>query len=72
LTLTGTAAEQTATLAAIEHAKLFLKHQLADRLQLYVTPDLHFEAALSPKLAAKAPQLLRRMRRGRPKAEPQT
>jgi ribosome-binding factor A len=67
LALGGTPQEQEASLAAIEHAKQFLKHQLADRLQLFKTPELHFEAALPTSLAAKAPQVLRRMRRGRAK-----
>lgn len=68
LTLEGTAEEQTQTLEAVEHAKQFLRHQLADRLQLFHTPELRFEAALPATLAAKAPQLLRRMKRGRPKS----
>jgi ribosome-binding factor A len=68
LTLEGTPAEQSRTLEAIEHAKPFLRRQLADRLQLFRTPDLRFEAALPTALAAKAPQLLRRMKRGRPKS----
>ena len=28
--------------AALEHAKQFLRHQLAERLQLYKTPELQF------------------------------
>jgi ribosome-binding factor A len=71
LQLGGTPHEQDQTLLAIEHAKQFLKHQLADRLQLYRTPDLRFEAALPTTLAAKAPQVLRRLRRGRSKDAPQ-
>ena len=69
LTLQGSPQEQEQTLEGIEHAKQFLKHQLADRLQLFRTPDLHFESALSPNLAARAPQILKRMKRGRPKPE---
>jgi ribosome-binding factor A len=70
LQLGGSPQEQDQTLLAIEHAKQFLKHQLADRLQLFRTPDLKFEAALPTALAAKAPQILRRMKRGRPKGTP--
>ena len=55
------------TLAAIEHAKEFLRHQLAERLQLYRTPDLQFEPALPAALSAKAPQILKRIRRGQQK-----
>jgi ribosome-binding factor A len=69
LLLVGSPEEQAATLAAVDHAKQFLRHQLAERLQLFHTPDLHFEAALPGGLGAKAPQILKRIRRGRPKPE---
>jgi ribosome-binding factor A len=69
LLLHGTAQEQAATLEAINHAKQFLRHQLAERLQLFHTPDLEFEAALPTALGAKVPQILKRIRRGRPKPE---
>ena len=69
LSLDGTPREQEATLEALTHGKSFLKHQLAERLQLHRTPELHFEAALASTLAAKAPQILKRIKRGRPKIE---
>ncbi len=69
LVFTGSAEEQTATLDALEHAKQFLRHQLAERLQLFHTPNLLFEAALPPGLGAKVPQILRRIKRGRPREE---
>ena len=69
LALSGNAQEQTATLEALTHAKQFLRHQLAERLQLHHTPELHFEAALPAALGAKVPQILKRVRRGRPRAE---
>ncbi|MGD1093216.1 MAG: 30S ribosome-binding factor RbfA [Bryobacteraceae bacterium] len=69
LTLAGTPQEQNATLDALNHAKQFLRHQLAERLQLFHTPDLHFEAALPPELGAKVPQILKRIRRGRSRTE---
>jgi len=69
LALSGSAQEQTATLEALAHAKQFLRHQLAERLQLHHTPDLHFEAALPAELGAKVPQILKRVRRGRPRVE---
>lgn len=65
LILLGTPAEQTATIEALNHAKQFLRHQLAERLQIYRMPELHFEAALAADLSAKAPQILKRIRRGR-------
>jgi ribosome-binding factor A len=69
LLLHGTAEEQSATLDAINHAKQFLRHQLAERLQLFRTPDLHFEAALPASLGGKVPEILKRIRRGRPREE---
>jgi ribosome-binding factor A len=69
LVLQGTPDEQAASLAAVNHAKQFLRHQLAERLQLFHTPDLEFESALPAGLGAKAPQILKRIRRGRPKSE---
>ena len=69
LVLGGTEAEQATTLEAVRNAKQFLKHQLTERLQLFRTPDLTFEAALPAKLGARVPQLLKRIKRGRPKLE---
>ena len=69
LALSGSAAEQKDTLAALNHAKQFLRHELAERLQLFKTPELHFEAALAADLAAKAAQILKRIERGRPKSD---
>ena len=65
LALEGTEQEQSDTLLAINHGKQFLKHQIAERLQLFRTPDLHFEAALPASLGAKAQQILKRIKRGR-------
>ena len=42
---------------------------LTERLQLHRTPDLHFEAALPASLAAKVPQILKRIKRGRSKSD---
>jgi ribosome-binding factor A len=69
LLLEGTAEEQAVTVAALEHGKQFLRHQLAERLEIFRMPELHFEANLPTGLAAKAPQILKRMKRGRPKDE---
>lgn len=68
----GTPEEQSATLAVLDHAKYFLRHQLTERLQLFRTPELHFEAALPVDLVVKVPQILKRIRRGRPKSEKNT
>ena len=68
LALQGTAEEQAATLDAINHAKHFLRKQLAERLQLFKTPDLQFEADLPIALAGRTTQILKRIKRGRPKS----
>ena len=72
LLLSGSPEEQAQTLDAITHAKQFLRHQLAERLQLFHTPDLHFEPALPVELGAKVPQILKRIKRGRPRTEKNT
>jgi ribosome-binding factor A len=69
ISLHGTPKEQEDTLAGINHAKPFLKRELTDRLQLYRMPELHFEADLPAALAAKAPQILKRIKRGRARPE---
>lgn len=67
LALVGTPKEQADTLAALNHGKQFLRHELTERLQLYKSPELFFEAALAADLAAKATKILKRIERGRPK-----
>jgi ribosome-binding factor A len=72
ISLQGTPEEQGATMEALSHGKHFLRHQLAERLQLHRMPDLHFEADLPATLAVKAPQILKRIKRGRPKDDSPT
>ena len=69
LALIGTPKEQADTLAALNHAKAFIKHELTTRLQLFKTPELYFEAALAADLAARAAKILKRIERGRPKPD---
>ena len=69
LALSGPPTEQAATLEALGHAKQFLRHQLGERLQIYRMPELHFEADLPAELGAKATQILKRIKRGRPRSE---
>jgi ribosome-binding factor A len=67
LALVGTPKEQADTLAGLNHGKQFLRHELTERLQLFKSPELLFEAALAADLAAKAAKILKRIQRGRPK-----
>ncbi|HTW66240.1 MAG TPA: 30S ribosome-binding factor RbfA [Bryobacteraceae bacterium] len=54
-------------LAALEHARQFLRHQLAARLELFRIPELHFEADVATELGGRMDYLLRRMKKGRPR-----
>jgi ribosome-binding factor A len=40
---------------------------LAERLNLFRVPELHFEADVSPGLSGRVDHLLKRVRRGRPR-----
>ena len=55
------------TMRALDRAKHFLRRQLAERLNLFRVPELHFEADISPGLNGRVGQLLKRVRRGRPR-----
>jgi ribosome-binding factor A len=54
-------------LNALEHARNFLKRELALRLQLFRVPDLHFSADVSANLSGRMEHLLKRMKKGRPR-----
>ena len=69
LMLGGSADEQRQALEAINGAKGWLRREIAARLDLCRVPDLHFEAAVSAELGARAAQLLKRVRKGRPRPE---
>ena len=60
------AATADETLAAIESARHFLRRELAVRLQLRRTPELHFESDKDISVL-KIEKLLKRVRKGRPK-----
>lgn len=55
------------SLAALDHAKSFLKRELAIRLELPRIPDLRFEINASPQANPRISSLLRRIRKGRPR-----
>jgi ribosome-binding factor A len=59
------------TLRALDGARHFLRRQLAKRLNLYRVPELHFEADVS-FAPDRLQQLMRRIRRGRPREEDQS
>lgn len=55
------------TLAILEHAGHFLRRELARRLELFRVPELHFEADAFTEIGPRAEQLLKRVKKGRPR-----
>ena len=65
------ASEQQQTIDALEGARHFLRRRIAERLNLFRVPELHFEADASSNGEGRMEHLLKRIRRGRPRdAEP--
>lgn len=62
---------QTQTIEALEGARGFLRHQLAERLNLFRIPELHFEADVKLAINARMDHLMKRVRRGRPRDQEQ-
>jgi ribosome-binding factor A len=52
-------------LAALEHARNFLRHELAARLNLRRSPELHFSSDSHPDADSRIEFLLRRAKRNR-------
>jgi ribosome-binding factor A len=52
-------------MAALEHAKGFLKHELASRLNLRRVPDLYFSTDMHPDAESRIDFLLRRAKRSK-------
>jgi ribosome-binding factor A len=60
--------EQQETIRALDGARHFLRRQLAERLNLFRVPELHFEADVTASAGTRVEQLMKRVRRGRPRA----
>jgi ribosome-binding factor A len=58
-------AERKEALTALQHAKGFLRSQLAQRIELFQMPDLRFYSDREASGDAPIERLLRRARRGR-------
>jgi ribosome-binding factor A len=63
--------EQKQTVEALEGARHFLRRQLAERLNLFRVPELHFEADVKLAINARMDHLMKRVRRGRPRDQEQ-
>lgn len=55
------------TVQALEGARHYLRRQIAERLNLFRVPELHFEADTSAGNVGRIDQLMKRIRRGRPR-----
>jgi ribosome-binding factor A len=61
------AASRTKALEGLEHARAYLRHQLAQRIELFRAPDLRFVPDSQISGGDNLARLRRRLRRGRPK-----
>lgn len=60
-------ADTEKTLAALAHAAPFLRREVARRLELFRVPELHFEPDIASELGPRVDQLLKRIKKGRPR-----
>ena len=67
----GTEKEQRESLAALEHARHFLRHELATRLSLRHVPELHFDQDRNPDVESRIDFLLKRAKKSRGRTENQ-
>jgi ribosome-binding factor A len=67
LAIEGTAAQQTESLERIQRASGYIRHVLAERIEVFRMPEIRFFADISPELRAKSKAVLRRIRRNRPR-----
>lgn len=67
LDIPGDATAQKRALAAMDHAKSFIKSELSSRIDLFRMPELHFESNLAPGMGPRVDYLMRKIRKGRPR-----
>jgi ribosome-binding factor A len=65
----GNEREQKQSLDALEHARHYLRHELATRLSLRHVPELHFEQNRNPDVESRIDFLLKRARKSRGRSE---
>ncbi len=68
IALHGDDADWNQALKALDHAKNFLRHQLASRLNLRRIPELHFATDLHSDAETRVEVLLRRAKKTRGKS----
>ena len=69
--LGGDERQQRESLAALDHARHYLRHELATRLSLRHVPELHFEHDRNPDADSRIDILLKRAKKSLGKAENQ-
>ena len=67
--LGGDERQQRASLAALDHARHYLRHELATRLSLRHVPELHFEQERHPDADTRIDILLKRAKKSRSRSE---
>ena len=67
LHMSADAKKQQLTIQALDGAKHFLRRMLAERLNLFRVPELHFEADVKLSSTSSVDALFKRMKRGRPR-----
>jgi ribosome-binding factor A len=61
--------EQRASLDALDHARHYLRHELATRLSLRHVPELHFDLDRNPDVESRIDFLLKRAKKSRGRTE---
>jgi ribosome-binding factor A len=67
----GDEREREAAMAALDHARHYLRHELARRLNLRKIPELHFQASPAPDADERVEALLKRAKKMRGSRENQ-
>lgn len=69
--LGGEERQKRDAMAALEHARHYLRHELASRLSLRHVPELHFEEDRNPDAEGRLEILLQRAKKSRGRSEKQ-
>jgi len=65
----GTEREQKESLAALDHARHYFRHELATRLELRHVPELHFTQDHDPDVESRIEFLIKRAKKSRGRGE---
>jgi len=65
----GDEREQRQSMAALDHARHYIRHELASRLSLRHVPELHFEQDRNPDVESRIEFLLKRAKKSRGRIE---